>query len=124
VDGGMTSNRLLMQLQADILCMPVVRPDMSETTALGAAMAAGAAEGVGVWNLSPDHLPHITSVKYEPQIHSDESEFRFARWKKAVQKAMNWETTEPCCNANGLGKKMNGSPWGVPPTPPPTRVDP
>uniref|UniRef100_A0A8C4HTN2 Probable glycerol kinase n=1 Tax=Dicentrarchus labrax TaxID=13489 RepID=A0A8C4HTN2_DICLA len=101
VDGGMTSNRLLMQLQADILCMSVVRPTMSETTALGAAMAAGAAEGVKVWNLSPGHLPHITSEKYEPQINSDESEFRFARWKKAVQRAMNWETTEPCCNANG-----------------------
>ncbi|TKS67530.1 Glycerol kinase [Collichthys lucidus] len=76
VDGGMTSNRLLMQLQADILCMSV------------------------------------------------ESEFRFARWKKAVQRAMNWETTEPFCSANGFGKKMNGNPWGVPPTPPPIRADP
>uniref|UniRef100_A0A4W6E4N8 Probable glycerol kinase n=1 Tax=Lates calcarifer TaxID=8187 RepID=A0A4W6E4N8_LATCA len=102
VDGGMTSNRLLMQLQADILCMPVVRPTMSETTALGAAMAAGAAEGVDVWSLNPGHLPQVTSEKYEPQINSDESEFRFARWKKAVQKAMNWETTEPCCNSNGI----------------------
>ncbi|XP_071774384.1 glycerol kinase-like isoform X1 [Centroberyx gerrardi] len=124
VDGGMTSNRLLMQLQADILCMPVVRPSMSETTALGAAMAAGAAEGVEVWSLSPGQLPDVTSETYQPQINTDESEFRFARWKKAVQKAMNWETTEPCCNANGLGKKMNGAPWAVPPTPPPTRVDP
>lgn len=44
---------------------------MSETTALGAAMAAGAAEGVNVWSLSPDHLPHVTSEKYEPQINSD-----------------------------------------------------
>uniref|UniRef100_A0A7N6F7K0 glycerol kinase n=1 Tax=Anabas testudineus TaxID=64144 RepID=A0A7N6F7K0_ANATE len=107
VDGGMTSNRLLMQLQADILCIPVVRPTMSETSALGAAMAAGAAEGVEVWNLSPDHLPHVSSEKYDPQINSDESEFRFARWKKAVQKAMNWETTEPCCNTNGM--KPQGS---------------
>uniref|UniRef100_A0A8D3EB16 glycerol kinase n=1 Tax=Scophthalmus maximus TaxID=52904 RepID=A0A8D3EB16_SCOMX len=102
VDGGMTSNRLLMQLQADILCMPVVRPVMSETTALGAAMAAGAAEGVDVWSLSPSHLPHVTCEKFEPQINSDESEFRFARWKKAVQKAMNWETTEPSCNCPGM----------------------
>uniref|UniRef100_A0AAQ4QQV4 glycerol kinase n=1 Tax=Gasterosteus aculeatus aculeatus TaxID=481459 RepID=A0AAQ4QQV4_GASAC len=101
VDGGMTSNRLLMQLQADILCIPVVKPTMSETTALGVAMAAGAAEGVGVWSLSPSDLPHATSEKYQPQIHCDESEFRFARWKKAVQRSMNWETTEPCCNANG-----------------------
>ncbi|KAF3695175.1 Glycerol kinase [Channa argus] len=102
VDGGMTSNKLLMQLQADILCMPVVRPTMSETSALGAAMVAGAAKGVDVWNLSPDHLPHVTSEKYEPQINPDESEFRFARWKKAVQKAMNWETTEPYCNTTGM----------------------
>ncbi len=48
-----------------------VRPTMPETTALGAAMAAGAAEGVEVWKLSPDHLPHITSEKFEPQINSD-----------------------------------------------------
>uniref|UniRef100_A0A669EWY9 glycerol kinase n=1 Tax=Oreochromis niloticus TaxID=8128 RepID=A0A669EWY9_ORENI len=101
VDGGMTSNRLLMQLQADILCIPVVRPTMSETTALGVAMAAGAAEGVGVWSLSPGQLPHVTSERYEPQINSEESEYRFARWKKAVQKAMNWETTEPCYNGSG-----------------------
>uniref|UniRef100_A0A668A7C6 Probable glycerol kinase n=1 Tax=Myripristis murdjan TaxID=586833 RepID=A0A668A7C6_9TELE len=101
VDGGMTSNRLLMQLQADILCIPVVCPTMSETTALGAAMAAGAAEGVEVWSLSPDNIPNVTSETYHPQINTDESEFRFARWKKAVQKAMNWETTEPCCNTNG-----------------------
>uniref|UniRef100_A0A8D0DFA8 Probable glycerol kinase n=1 Tax=Sander lucioperca TaxID=283035 RepID=A0A8D0DFA8_SANLU len=94
VDGGMTSNRLLMQLQADILCIPVVKPSMPETTALGAAMAAGAAEGVSVWSLSPEDLSEVTSEKFEPQINPEESEFRYARWKKAVQKSMNWETTE------------------------------
>lgn len=47
---------------------------MSETTALGAAMAAGAAEGVEVWSLSPGHLPTITSEKYEPQINSEGKE--------------------------------------------------
>uniref|UniRef100_A0A665X4P4 glycerol kinase n=1 Tax=Echeneis naucrates TaxID=173247 RepID=A0A665X4P4_ECHNA len=101
VDGGMTSNRLLMQLQADILCIPVVKPSMPETTALGAAMAAGAAEGVSVWSLSPEDLSEVTSEKFEPQINPEESEFRYARWKKAVQKSMNWETTEPVCNGNG-----------------------
>uniref|UniRef100_A0A673C2G4 glycerol kinase n=1 Tax=Sphaeramia orbicularis TaxID=375764 RepID=A0A673C2G4_9TELE len=95
VDGGMTSNRLLMQLQADILCIPVVKPSMPETTALGAAMAAGAAEGVSVWSLNPEDLSEVTSEKFEPQINTEESEFRYARWKKAVQKSMNWETTEP-----------------------------
>ncbi|KAK0143760.1 Glycerol kinase [Merluccius polli] len=116
VDGGMTSNRLLMQLQADILCIPVVRPTMAETTALGAAMAAGAAEGIKVWDLTAGELPEVVSETFEPQINSDESEFRFSRWKKAVQKAMNWETTEPCCESNGFGKKKNGAPWGVLPS--------
>lgn len=98
---------------------------MSETTALGAAMAAGAAEGVNVWNLSSSHLPKVTCETYEPQINlhgeelaheprfpmlasrlicddvPSESEFRFARWKKAVQRSMNWETTEPPCCSNG-----------------------
>ncbi|XP_061547416.1 glycerol kinase-like isoform X2 [Phycodurus eques] len=125
VDGGMTANRLLMQLQADILGASVVKPSMSETTALGAAMAAGSAEGVNVWSLSPGDLPHVTSEKYEPQINCDESEFRFARWKKAVQRSMNWETTEPGCSDDGLEKVNKGIPWGVSPLPPPpTGVDP
>ncbi|KAM6984942.1 glycerol kinase-like [Aplochiton taeniatus] len=128
VDGGMTTNRLLMQLQADILCIPVVRPCMPETTALGVAMAAGAAEGVGVWSLAPRDLPDIRSERFEPQINPEESEFRFARWKKAVQKAMNWETTEPIYESNagptGMVKSINGSPWAVPPTPSYSRVDP
>uniref|UniRef100_A0A671SIT3 glycerol kinase n=1 Tax=Sinocyclocheilus anshuiensis TaxID=1608454 RepID=A0A671SIT3_9TELE len=102
VDGGMTSNRLLMQLQADILCIPVVKPSMPETTALGAAMAAGAAEGVSVWSLNPEDLTEVTSEKFEPQINPEESELRYARWKKAVQRAMNWETTEPVNNGDGV----------------------
>uniref|UniRef100_A0AAY4BCD7 Probable glycerol kinase n=1 Tax=Denticeps clupeoides TaxID=299321 RepID=A0AAY4BCD7_9TELE len=92
VDGGMTCNQLLMQLQADILCIPVVKPTMSETTALGAAMAAGSADGVSVWNINTEHS--VTTERYQPQINPNETEFRYARWKKAVQKAMNWETAE------------------------------
>ncbi|KAH0624753.1 hypothetical protein JD844_032522 [Phrynosoma platyrhinos] len=84
VDGGMTNNKILMQLQADILCIPVVKPSMPETTALGAAMAAGAAEGVGVWSLNLDDLTAVTK-----------SEYRYSRWKKAVKKSMGWETSEP-----------------------------
>ncbi|XP_070786518.1 glycerol kinase [Enoplosus armatus] len=112
VDGGMTSNRLLMQLQADILCIPVVKPSMPETTALGAAMAAGAAEGVSVWSLNPEDLSEVTSEKFEPQINPEESEFRYARWKKAVQKSMNWETTEPVCNGNGEPSIFSSAPLG------------
>uniref|UniRef100_A0A673C0C2 glycerol kinase n=1 Tax=Sphaeramia orbicularis TaxID=375764 RepID=A0A673C0C2_9TELE len=110
VDGGMTSNRLLMQLQADILCIPVVKPSMPETTALGAAMAAGAAEGVSVWSLNPEDLSEVTSEKFEPQINTEESEFRYARWKKAVQKSMNWETTEPV--PSFLARKNSKNPVG------------
>nr|XP_020476187.1 glycerol kinase isoform X1 [Monopterus albus] len=112
VDGGMTSNRLLMQLQADILCIPVVKPSMPETTALGAAMAAGAAEGVSVWSLNPEDLSEVTSEKFEPQINPEESELRYARWKKAVQKSMNWETTEPVCNGNGETSIFSSVPLG------------
>lgn len=112
VDGGMTSNRLLMQLQADILCIPVVKPSMPETTALGAAMAAGAAEGVSVWSLSPEDLSEVTSEKFEPQINCEESECRYARWKKAVQKSMNWETTEPASSGNGESTIFSSAPMG------------
>uniref|UniRef100_A0A671SHP5 glycerol kinase n=1 Tax=Sinocyclocheilus anshuiensis TaxID=1608454 RepID=A0A671SHP5_9TELE len=112
VDGGMTSNRLLMQLQADILCIPVVKPSMPETTALGAAMAAGAAEGVSVWSLNPEDLTEVTSEKFEPQINPEESELRYARWKKAVQRAMNWETTEPVNNGDGETSIFSSVPLG------------
>ncbi|XP_016314858.1 glycerol kinase-like isoform X1 [Sinocyclocheilus anshuiensis] len=112
VDGGMTSNRLLMQLQADILCIPVVKPSMPETTALGAAMAAGAAEGVSVWSLNPEDLTEVTSEKFEPQINPEESELRYARWKKAVQRAMNWETTEPVNNGNEETSIFSSVPLG------------
>lgn len=56
-----------------------VRPTMSETTALGAAMAAGAAEGVNVWSLSSSHLPKVTCEAYEPQINLDGEELQRAR---------------------------------------------
>ncbi|XP_029414298.1 glycerol kinase isoform X1 [Nannospalax galili] len=94
VDGGMTSNKILMQLQADILYIPVVKPSMPETTALGAAMAAGAAEGVGVWSLEPEDLSAVTMERFEPQINAEESEIRYSTWKKAVMKSVGWVTTQ------------------------------
>ncbi|XP_051841019.1 glycerol kinase isoform X8 [Antechinus flavipes] len=100
VDGGMTNNKILMQLQADILCIPVVKPSMPETTALGAAMAAGAAEGVGVWSLEPEDLSAVTMERFEPQINEEESEIRYATWKKAVQKSMGWATGESPANGD------------------------
>ncbi|XP_053134116.1 glycerol kinase-like [Hemicordylus capensis] len=93
VDGGMTRNKILMQLQADILCTPVIKPSMPEITALGAAMAAGAAEGVGVWSLNTEDWAATMYVRYEPQITPEESEGRYAKWKKAITKSKGWEET-------------------------------
>ncbi|KAK2180002.1 hypothetical protein NP493_463g02056 [Ridgeia piscesae] len=67
VDGGMTANKLLMQIQADVTGVPVVVPSMCETTALGAAMAAGAAEGVEVWDLTAV-TSTISTVTYKPAM--------------------------------------------------------
>ncbi|KAM9737108.1 glycerol kinase-like [Dama dama] len=100
VDGGMTNNKILMQLQADILYIPVVKPSMPETTALGAAMAAGAAEGVGVWSLEPEDLSAVTMERFEPQINAKESEIRYSTWKKAVMKSMGWATTKSSENGD------------------------
>jgi len=94
VDGGGTINALLMQLQADLLGIPVVRPSMLETTALGAAMAAGAADGVGVWSLRPEDLSHGTTDTFTPQIGDDERDVRFDRWKEAVVRSRGWVSVE------------------------------
>ncbi|NXA49604.1 GLPK kinase, partial [Nothocercus julius] len=82
--------------------VPFLKPSMPETTALGAAMAAGAAEGVGIWSLNPGDLTAVTCERFEPQINPEESECRYARWKKAVMKSMGWETSEAPSN----GKPM------------------
>uniref|UniRef100_A0A8C5U6I7 glycerol kinase n=1 Tax=Malurus cyaneus samueli TaxID=2593467 RepID=A0A8C5U6I7_9PASS len=111
VDGGMTNNKILMQLQSDILCIPVVKPSMPETTALGAAMAAGAAEGVGVWSLNPGDLTAVTCERFEPQINPEESEYRYARWKKAVMKSMGWETSDS--PSNGDSSIFSSLPLGI-----------
>uniref|UniRef100_A0A8W4FE71 glycerol kinase n=1 Tax=Sus scrofa TaxID=9823 RepID=A0A8W4FE71_PIG len=102
VDGGMTTNKVLMQLQADILHIPVIRASMPETTALGAAMAAGAAHGVDVWSLKPEDLSTVMMERFEPQIKATESEIRYSTWKKAVMKSMGWVTTQPPESRHGF----------------------
>jgi len=87
VDGGMAGNDLLMQLQADLAGVPVERPTMLETTALGAAMAAGAA--LGVWPLQA--LPPPATDAFLPQLPEPEREARFGRWQMAVQRSLGWE---------------------------------
>ncbi|KAJ8034395.1 Glycerol kinase [Holothuria leucospilota] len=88
VDGGMTANNLLMQIQADLLNIPVIRPAILETTALGAAIAAGHA--VGVWDIGPETHQGAVS-KFEPSVAEQDRMSRYSKWKLAVQKSMHWE---------------------------------
>ena len=91
VDGGATVNNFLMQLQADILGVPVVRPVVHETTALGAAYAAGLA--TGLWS-GLDDLRANWGVDrvFEPQWSEDRREEVYAGWKKAVERSRGWVT--------------------------------
>jgi len=89
VDGGMVANELLMQFQADVLDVPVVRPVVAETTALGAAYAAGLA--VGYWS-SLDELRAnwAEDKRWTPELDADEREREYRNWKKAVTKSFDW----------------------------------
>ena len=89
VDGGMVQDELLMQFQADILGVPVVRPQVAETTALGAAYAAGIA--VGYWNGEQDVIDNWAEDKrWEPSMADDERDRQYRLWKKAVTKTFDW----------------------------------
>ncbi|WP_431799944.1 glycerol kinase GlpK [Microbacterium kunmingense] len=89
VDGGMIANDLLMQFQADILGVPVVRPVVAETTALGAAYAAGLA--VGFWSGLDDLSKNWQEDRrWEPKMEEAERERLLRNWKKAVTKTFDW----------------------------------
>jgi glycerol kinase len=89
VDGGMTANDTLMQFQADMLGVPVVRPVVAETTALGAAYAAGLA--VGFWSDLADCAKNWQEDKrWEPQMDSEKRDKLYRSWKKAVTKTFDW----------------------------------
>jgi glycerol kinase len=89
VDGGMVFNNLLMQFQSDVLKVPVIRPKVAETTALGAAYAAGLA--VGYWaevedlraNWAKDH-------EWHPTMDAAKVDAEYAQWKKAVTRTFAW----------------------------------
>jgi glycerol kinase len=89
VDGGAAVNDLLMQFQADVLGVPVVRPRVTETTALGAAYLAGLA--TGFW-ANPEALSakREGDVRFEPHMTSVERAERRGRWQKAVERAKAW----------------------------------
>jgi glycerol kinase len=89
VDGGMVGNELLMQFQADVLNVPVVRPVVAETTALGAAYAAGLA--VGFWSSTDEITSNwAKGAEWFPNMAEAEREFRYAEWKKAVSRTLDW----------------------------------
>ncbi|MGC9270094.1 glycerol kinase GlpK [Acidiphilium sp.] len=88
-DGGMVANELLMQFQSDILDAPVVRPKMTETTALGAAYAAGLA--VGYWQNVDDLRQNWGIDKtWEPKMSAEVRAHHYKSWKKAVQRSFGW----------------------------------
>ncbi|GAQ25179.1 glycerol kinase GlpK [Tepidanaerobacter syntrophicus] len=90
VDGGAVANNFLMQFQADILGVPVDRPKVIETTALGAAYLAGLA--VGYWKDKNDISSKWQIDKtFRPQMETETKERLYAGWKKAVKRSMNWE---------------------------------
>jgi glycerol kinase len=89
VDGGMVYNELLMQFQADVLGVPVIRPQVAETTALGAAYAAGLA--VGFWSTFDDLRQNWAKDKeWSPKMDPAQREKEYGFWKKAVTRTFDW----------------------------------
>jgi glycerol kinase len=89
VDGGMVQNELLMQFQADVLGVPVIRPTVAETTSLGAAYAAGLA--VGFWSEVEDLRANWGKDKeWQPRMDPEEREKEYGYWKKAVTRTFDW----------------------------------
>jgi glycerol kinase len=89
VDGGVTANDLCMQLQADILGVPVSRPVVAETTALGASYAAGLA--TGFWSNTDELRANWNeSKRWQPQSSEEQRAEGYAGWKKAVERTLNW----------------------------------
>ncbi|HEU5107768.1 MAG TPA: FGGY-family carbohydrate kinase, partial [Micromonosporaceae bacterium] len=89
VDGGMVANELLMQFQADVLDVPVVRPTVAETTCLGAAYAAGLA--VGFWpDVEALRANWSVDQRWEPRMTAEERDAGHRQWRKAVDRSFNW----------------------------------
>ncbi|GAA5993229.1 hypothetical protein JCM10908_004520 [Rhodotorula pacifica] len=96
VDGGMTGSDVTMQIQADILGIDVRRPEMRESTVLGAAMLAGGALGLFGWDLTkPDTLAKVNRLDvkvFSPTINEQEREWKYSGWTRAVDRARGWKT--------------------------------
>jgi glycerol kinase len=88
VDGGAAANNWLMQFQADVLGIPVERPDLVETTALGAAGLAGLA--LGVWRTTGEFLQGRRFTRFEPKMEGQDREACIAGWRRAVSASLAW----------------------------------
>ena len=89
VDGGVTVNDFAMQVQADVLGIPVSRPEVTETTALGAAYAAGLA--VGFWSGTEELAANwVESMRWEPTWSKEQRDDNHLRWRKAIDRSLNW----------------------------------
>ncbi|XP_055549167.1 glycerol kinase-like [Wyeomyia smithii] len=96
-DGIMTNNRLLMQLQADLGGIPVLKTEVSDPAAIGTAMAAAQAEGIDLYNMEPgnrDQQFHITHETFLPTTTEEERNARYTKWKMAVQRSLGWAVTK------------------------------
>ena len=120
VDGGMTSNNLLMQTLSDFLDAPVVRPMVAETTCLGAAYAAGLA--VGFW---PDtdalRANWRRAAEWTPRMDADKRDREYKSWLKAVERTMGWLEDGGVIEMTTL---QSVPPWGRTRPPAPTRAAP
>lgn len=87
VDGGMTSNEVFLQLQADLIGLEVIRPTMAVSTALGAAIAAGTA--VNKWDVGK-HISNEATVT-KPIISEEQRDHRYKQWKKAIERSLGWD---------------------------------
>ncbi|KAL7293240.1 hypothetical protein TKK_0013380 [Trichogramma kaykai] len=102
VDGAMTSNSQLMQMQADICGVPVVRPVMCEITALGVAIAAGCAEGIKKWDINVGN--NVPSDHFSPAITENERDILYLEWKKGIERSLDWETDGPSEEEEDINK--------------------
>ncbi|KAL4895437.1 hypothetical protein BDV59DRAFT_155204 [Aspergillus ambiguus] len=105
VDGGLSNSDLAMQIQADLISIPVYRPKMRETTALGAAIAAGLA--AGLWRNFTElrDINRAGGAVFEPQVSREESAKSFALWEKAVNMCRGWNSEK--VQAQGQGQKQH-----------------
>jgi glycerol kinase len=91
-DGGAAENAWLMQFQADVLGVPVVVPEIAETTALGAAYLAGI--GAGVWSAAEVAERWREAARYEPKMSADERESLLGSWHRALERSRGWSSAE------------------------------